>query len=169
MVESVREATIERLFESAIDIELAAADIYKRLSELFSHEPELHVFWRGLFDDEVRHATTLRNVLGTLTPEQLLLPPDTEMWNSVVRIQRMFGKDLVGPIDTLDAAYELAHDLEFSEVNAIFKFLAGEFVPSEERRRFVHSEIVQHLQKLSDFNDKFGNKDWRKGIKIRLS
>ncbi|MDI6809132.1 MAG: hypothetical protein QME66_09155 [Candidatus Eisenbacteria bacterium] len=169
MMESVREATVERLFESAIEIEYAAADIYKKLSVLFSHEPRVHAFWRGLFDDEVRHATTLQDVLGSLTPEQLLLPPDMEMWNNIVRIQRMFRKDLVGPIDNLDAAYELAHDLEFSEVNAIFKFLAGEFVPSEERKRFVHSEIVQHLQKLTHFGENFGEKGWRKEISVRPS
>ena len=169
MVESVREATIEKLFESAIEIELAAGDVYKRLSELFSHEPKVRAFWQGLFDDEVRHAATLKDVLGSLMPEQLLSPPDVEMWNNVTRIQAMLSKDLLASIDTLDAAYGLAHDLEFSEVNAIFKFLAGEFVPSEERKKFVHSEIVQHLQKLSHFDEKFGEKAWRRGIKIKGS
>jgi hypothetical protein len=79
------------------------------------------------------------------------------------------NKDLIGPIETLDDAYELAHGLEFSEVNTIFAFLAGEYVPSEHRKEFVRVEITRHLEKLTHFGENFGEKDWRIGIKVRTS
>ena len=167
MMELGSKETIGELFDRAIEIEHEAASIYTEFSRLFSHVPGLSAFWKGLVDDEMLHARTLEDVRKSLTPEQLLSPPDKEMWENVARIQRMLSKDLVGSIGSLDDAYELAHDLEFSEVNAIFKFLAAEFVPSQERNKFVISEIVQHQKKLSDFSRNFGDRDWRKGITIQ--
>lgn len=114
----------------------------------------------------MQHANTLQDVRQSLTSEQLLSPCDKEMWEKVVRIQRVLSVDLTASIKSLNDAYELAHELELSEVNVIFKLLATEFVPSEERKQFVVSEITQHQQKLVDFSRNFGDRDWRKGISI---
>jgi len=166
MIEAGSKYTIEAIFERAIKIEYKAADIYGEFTQLFSHIPEISAFWQGLTEDEMQHANTLQDVRKSLTSEQLLSTCDKEMSEEVARIQRMLSEDLTASIKNLDDAYELAHKLEFSEVNAIFKFLATEFVPSEEREQFVVSEITQHQQKLIDFNRNFGDRDWRKGISI---
>ncbi len=155
------------LFELAIEIEYKAAHIYERLSKLFSHVQGLSDFWDELVKDEKRHATTLQDVKKLLTPQQLLTHSDKKMWDNIASIQRLLSKDLVGAIKTLDDAYELAHELEFSEVNAIFKFLAAGFIPSDERKKHVVSEIKQHQQKLLDFSRNFGDRNWRKGINIQ--
>ena len=128
---------------------------------------DLSDFWDELVKDEKRHATTLQDVKKLLTLEQLLTSSDKKMWDDVASIQRLLNKDLVGAIKTLDDAYELAHELEFSEVNAVFKFLAAELIPSEERKKFVVTEIKQHQQKLLDFSRNFGDRNWRKGINIQ--
>jgi rubrerythrin len=167
MIQASCEETIELLFENAIEIEKKAAHIYERLSKLFSHVPGLYDFWGALVEDEKRHATTLQDVQKLLTPEQLLAHPDKKIWDDMASIQRLLSKDLIGAINTLDDAYELAHELEFSEVNAIFQFLAAEFVPSAERKKQVISEITQHQQKLLDFSRNFGDRNWRKGINIQ--
>jgi hypothetical protein len=167
MMQSGPEETIEHLFEYMIEIEYKAAHFYETLSKLFSHVPGLTVFWQGLVEDEIRHATVLQEIGKLLTPEKHLSRSDKKIWDDVARIQRKLSKDLIGAINTLDDAYELAHDLEFSEVNAVFIFLAAECVPSDERKRFVRHEIEQHQKKLLDFSHKFGGRDWRKGIDIQ--
>ena len=85
----------------------------------------------------------------------------------VIATQRMLNHDLTASINNLDEAYELAHELESSEVNAIFKFLTIEFVSNAEREQFIVSQIDQHQQKLIDFSSDFGSKAWRKGISTK--
>jgi len=167
MMQSGCEETIEHLFDYSIEIEYKAAHIYEAFSKLFSHVPGLTVFWLGLFEDEIRHATILQEIRKILAPEKLLSRIDKKIWDDVVGIQRKLSKDLISAINTLDDAYELAHDLEFSEVNGVFQFLAGECVPPDKRKQFVRSEIQKHLKKLLDFSRNFGGKDWRKGIDIQ--
>jgi hypothetical protein len=129
--------------------------------------PGLPTFWQGLHDDEIQHAITLQNVRKSLTPEQLLSHSPKEMWATAMIIQQMFSKDLLGSINTLNDAYELAHELEFFEVNAIFKFLASELIPYDKQAEFIDSALKQHQQKLLDFSRNFGDREWRKGIKIQ--
>lgn len=164
MIELSSKDTIEAIFECAIEIEYKAADIYKEFSQLFSHIPEISAFWQGLIEDEKQHADMLQDVRNSLTSEQLLSPCDKELLERVARIQRMLSKITIESINNLNDAYELAHELEFSEVNTIFKLLATEFVLSKERKQFVISEITEHQQKLVDFNRSFGDREWRKGI-----
>lgn len=166
MIESGSKDTIEAIFERAVEIEYKAAGIYRDFSQVFSHIPEVSAFWRGLSEDEMQHANMLQDVRKSLTVEQLLSPCDKEISEKVARVQRMLSEDLAASIKNLDDAHELAHELESSEVNAIFEFLTIEFVPSEEQTRFVVSVITQHLLKLVDFSRNFGDRDWRKEISI---
>jgi len=167
MRELNHEKTIDELFKRAIKIERKAGDIYKELSNLFSHIPEVSALWKGLAEDETLHMNTLQDIHKSLTQEQLSSPSDEQIWENVVKIQYLLDKDLLGQIKNLDDAYELAHELEFSEVNAIFKFLTIDLVPSEERKEFVMSEIKQHQQKLLDFDHNFGDRTWRRQINIQ--
>ena len=168
MIESGSRETIEAIFERAIEIEHKAATIYTEFSQLFSHMPKITVFWQGMTEDEKRHMAALQDVRKSLTNEQLQSPCDKNISEKVAEIHRLLSKDLTASINNLDDAYELANELEFSEVNAIFKFLAAEFVPSEQRIQLVASEIKQHQQKLLDFFENFGDRNWRKEISIRL-
>jgi rubrerythrin len=158
---------LEEIFRRAVEIERAAAGIYTRFSQLFSHLPEISAFWLGLAEDEMQHANTLRDVCELLTSEQLASPCDIEISERVAAAQRMVREDSPASVKNLDDAYEVAHELEFSEVNAVFKLLATAFVPSEERRQFVVEQITQHQQKLVDFGRGFGDRGSRKAIAIR--
>ena len=161
--------TIGRLFEHAIAIEYKAAGVYEKFSRIFSHVADLHDFWQRMRNDEVGHATRLKAIHQSLSLEQLGQIADKKMWNSVMRTRQMFGTASVGTIETLDDAYELAHEMEYSEVNAIYKFLATEFVTAVDQEAFVYSQITQHQQKLSDFNQRFGDRESRKKIKARIT
>jgi rubrerythrin len=166
MIESSSEERLEVIFDRAIEIENKAANIYREFSQLFSHIPEISVFWKRLTKDEKQHADILQDVRRSLSREQLLSPCDKEISEKVPGIQRFLSKDLTASIKNLDDAYELAHELEYSEVNDIFQFLAAEFAQYETRKQFVVSEITRHQQKLMDFGRNFGDRNRRREISI---
>jgi rubrerythrin len=157
--------TIERLIEAAIAIECQAAGIYQTFSEQFTQVPGLSAFWQSLNKDEIEHAAILKDTRSLLTPEQLSTQPGDKMWEDITVIRRMMDQDPAAAVRTLDDAYELAHELESSETNAIFRFLAAECVPSGIRKELIHSVLERHLNKLTDFSQTFGDREWRRGIK----
>jgi rubrerythrin len=167
MINLKTENTIDRLFVLAIEVEYKTAGIYERFSKLFQHVPGLSAFWKELHDDEIQHATTLQNVRKSLTPEQLLVHPAIEIWESVMNVRQIVNKDVFGSINSLNDAYELAHELEFFEANTIFNFLTSKFIPSGKPEKFDYLAIVKHQQKLMDFSHSFGNREWRKDIKVQ--
>lgn len=166
MIESGSKYTIEEIFERAIVFEYKAEGIFKEFSILFSHIPEISSFWQEMAEDEIEHADILQNIRKSLTSQQLLSPCDVEMSMKIDMTQRMLNEVSIASIKNLDDAYELAHDLEFSEVNTIFKLMTSEFIHSQERKQYIVSEITKHQQKLVDFTRNFGDRNWRKGINI---
>src|SRR3989339_880817 len=62
---------IAGFFEQALEIEQKSADIYAKLSKLFSHVPEVSDFWDELAKDEKQHRDTLKEIYDSLTNEQL--------------------------------------------------------------------------------------------------
>ncbi len=169
MINTKTENTIERLFELAIELEYQTADIYKKFAKLFSHVPGLPAFWQGLHDDEIQHVVTLQNIRKSLKPEQLLVCTPTEIWDSVIRNQRIIRKDPLDSITTLNDAYELAHELESFEVNTIFSFLALNIIPPGMPEDNNYLKILKHQQKLMDFCRFFGDRKWRKEIKVQCA
>ena len=167
MIESGSRETIEAIFDRAIEIEYKAANIYTGFSQLFSHMPEIMAFWKGMAEDEKRQMAELQEIRKSLTNEQLLLPCDKKITEKVAEINRLLSNEVNVSIKNLDDAYELSNELEFSEVNAIFKFLSAEFVPSGRRIQLVASELKHHQNKLMEFFNNFGDRNWRKGISIR--
>ena len=165
MVGSSSESTIGKVFENAIEIEKTAGHIYERFTNLFSGIPEVADFWKGLTKDESDHAKWLLEIKESLSEEQLLSTPDYELILKAETVKSLLNKNLTREIDNLDAAYEMAHDIESSEVNNLFKLLSGKYVSSEDRKKFLFSEINEHQQKLLDFPEKYKDRILRKEIK----
>ena len=46
---------IAGFFEQALEIEQKSADIYAKLSKLFSHVPEVSAFWNEFAKEEKQH------------------------------------------------------------------------------------------------------------------
>ena len=164
MDESNSTQTIDSLFKRAIEIERKASVIYLEFANMFSHIPEITTFWIDLHGDELQHMQALTNIHNTLQQEQLSSISDEKILNSLRKAENELNKDLISPIKNLDDAYELAHDLENSEINGIFKFLTNSFIPFEEHSDFVIANIQHHQQKLIDFNHTMGDRAWRKQI-----
>ncbi len=160
------EQTIDLLLENAIEVEYKAAHFYGTLSKLFLQVPGLSTFWQSMKADELEHANMLHEARKMMSPEQLLQDPGRKIWKDMANVQLLLSKDLLAEINTLEDAYQLSYNLEFSEINTIFQFLAVESIPSERLKALIHSMIDGHLKKISDFTRTFGDSDWRKSIAV---
>ena len=167
MAETGSNKTIEKLFEIAISIEYEAANLYEKFSKLFSHVPDIAEFWDGMQEYEIQHASILQNIRNALSLGELLTHATHEMWQDIHKTQHFFSTQLVRPINTLEDAYQLAHAIEFSELNGIFQFLASDLMPYDKQKEFIIANILKHQQKIIDFSRNYGDGEWRKEIEIQ--
>jgi rubrerythrin len=149
------EKTIQALFELAINWETQARDLYANFANLFNHEPKVSAFWLQLSKDESGHIDVLKNILEKTPTEKLLMAVDNEQWNSVTRVEGLIKEASTRKVLTLDDAYELAHQLEMSEVNTLFKILVNDYLPNEERHKFILSDVKEHIDKLMKFGKEY--------------
>ncbi|MFQ5963501.1 MAG: ferritin family protein [Candidatus Scalinduaceae bacterium] len=167
MNESHYEHMVADIIERSIEIECKAGELYAKLSMLFSHFPEISTLWDKLAKDEILHMKTLQDIYDSMTREQLLSHIDKQMWKNIVKIQNLMNTNLAGSIKNLDDAYELAHQIEFSEINEIFKSLVTINVLPEEQEQLVLSNVMRHQNDLSNFGRKYENRTLRKRISIQ--
>jgi rubrerythrin len=161
MTGTEQQPTLEVLFESAIRIEELASIVYRDLAELFAHHPHSLALWRSLAADEELHARVLARVLAAAPVEKRTSPAPAETWATVAEVLQRLDQDPVGTVTNLQDAYELAHEFEHSEVNAIFEFLSIDLLPGAIEAEFVRTHIAQHQQKLADFRQSYQGEDWR--------
>ncbi|MFH1981181.1 MAG: hypothetical protein ABIL58_05015 [Pseudomonadota bacterium] len=160
-------ATTEALFEMAIGIERKAAAFYVEMAAAFRHVPDVSAFWHRLYSEELEHESILKGVYDRLPRQELSQPPDPMVAERVSDAIRLIEAFDLEQVHTLDDAYELAHDLEFSEVNAVFKLLAMAGVPPEAHSRFVVEHIERHQNRLLEFGREHGGRPWRRSIQVR--
>jgi hypothetical protein len=160
--------TTAQLFDLAIDIERKAAALYAEMEAKFKHVALVADFWRRMHNDEIEHEAILTDARDRLPAEVLAQQPGVGFAVQVADARRWIDRIAVDHITTLDDAYELAHELEFSEVNAIFKVLAMAVVPAETQRRFVVDHIERHQSSLLEFGRDY-DRDRRRRIQIRRS
>ena len=157
--------TIERLIETAIDVELQIASLYEAFSDMFPQVPGLAAFWNSMKRDEMEHVTILEETRGLLTSEKLSAEAPSKTWDDIFGVQSMLKQNQLETIHTLDDAYELAHEIESSEANAILELLSFEAFARAKRRQLVHLIIDHHLEKLTDFSRSFGDRESRKRVR----
>ncbi len=158
------EESTAALFSLAVTAECKGRDFYAELWRRFEDVPAVAEFWKELRDDEVEHAQTLEGVCDSLAPEQLSEPVDRAMLTRLRTTVGLLSEARRQSIRTLDDAYELAHEFENSEINAVFVFLTNRFVGSTTRKTFYVSEIEHHQGKLVHFTERFGGPEWRRSI-----
>jgi rubrerythrin len=158
--------TLAQFFDEAIAFEIQAAEIYTGLSRMFLHSPDIMAVWDKMHNDEIFHAGELRKLKTELTYEQLSAPIGEAMWEKVVSVRQLLSGELLSSINDLSDAYELANQLESSELNAIFQFFL-ETMPSKERRRLLLSKITEHTGRLYDLGRRFRGKTSMKQISAR--
>jgi rubrerythrin len=160
------EKTIQVLFELAINWETQARDLYADFANLFSHEPMVSAFWIQLSKDESGHIDVLKDILNTISTEKRLMEVGKEQWTSVARVEGLIKEASTRKVLTLDDAYELAHQLEMSEVNTLFKILANDYLPDEEGHKFILSDVKEHIVRLMKFGKEYTQSQKRR-INVR--
>jgi rubrerythrin len=147
--------TLEMLLELAINWETQAHDLFLDFANLFSHEPKVNEFWIQLSKDESMHIGVLTDILNNIPTEKRLMEVGTEQWNSVTQVEELIKEASTKKVLTLDDAYELAQQLETSEVNALFKMLVIDYLPDEEVHKIIVSEVREHIEKLMRFGKEY--------------
>lgn len=115
--------------------------------------------------DERAHIRVLTKMRSSVPAERLLAPARPDVIKKAKEVLAVAVAARVACVENLDDAYELAHDLENSELNVVFEFLVKEFAPAEQARKFALSGIQRHLRRLSDFRVRQGNRAQRRTIR----
>jgi hypothetical protein len=157
--------TIQLLFDLAINWETQARDLYANYANLFNHEPKISAFWIQLSKDESMHIGVLKDILNKIPTEKRLIEVGNEQWNSITRVEELIKEASTRKVLTLDDAYELAHQLEMSEVNTLFKMLSNDYLIDEEGRKFILSNVDEHIERLMRFGKEY-TESQRRRIKV---
>ncbi len=162
--------TILDLFVLAIAAEKAAMNFYKGLARSFSHLPEAAHFWEDLSRDEALHMQELIEIRNTLSENQLGETADPWLVEKAQNeLKRFTEKFDLKAVVTLDDAYDIAYELEYSEVNEVFQALVNRYVSSDTRTSFVLSHIREHVSKLEDFSKRIADAETRRTILAQWS
>ena len=166
MSEVSPEKSFDEIFQSAIEIEKVAGKIYRIFTDLFSDFNKIADFWKGMNKDEIGHANWLLEVKESVSEEELSSYADYELILKVHSIKRLLDECLKKEIENLDEAYELANEIESSEINNLFRLLTNKFISSEDKKRIISSEVNEHQLKIMDFPKNFGDKIFRREITV---
>lgn len=158
--------TMEWLFERAMAWESVARDLYARMARWFPQEPRVSRFWEELSADESQHMDFLQETRDGLSRDQLAALLRQKELEIAQQVEAVLGRIRSEELVTLDDAYELAHDLENSEINLVFRMLAVESLADRGRQDFLLTQINRHLERLQRFSREFKVRH-RKLIPIR--
>lgn len=155
MSDSNTELVLGKIFEHAIETKRKVGQIYQKFAELFSHIPEVENFWRKMNMNQITHADWLEETKESLSEEEILSLPEVELVLKTHSIRNLFDKHSEKEIGTLHDAYEIAHELELSEVNELFRVLSSQYISSEEKKNLVLDTIEEHKQQIIDLAKRF--------------
>ncbi len=164
MMQSDGARTIGDIFDLAIEIEMKAGRLYEALAGMFAHEPAVAAFWNAMKDDEVGHAEILRKALAELPSGRISSAADRGMWVKLIDVKYRIDRCSPDDFKTLEDAYEIAHELEYSEVNGIFNLLASGLTSPDVKVELIDSNIARHQNKLLEFSHTFGGRAWRQTV-----
>ncbi len=155
---------VSDLFEFAIGIELSSGELYSVLTKKFAHVEGVASVFEALAKDEGKHAAELVKIRNSLAEPQLQEVVAREYALKIKYLGQFTSLIKAAAVRNLDDAYELAHDLENSEVNRVFQMLATKYVPAERRKQFVASEFSQHTARLREISKQFSDRTSRRSV-----
>jgi Rubrerythrin len=150
------EGTLGWLIDKAIAWENMARDLYATLPEAFASQPAIGRFWQQMSDDESEHAKILKRIRAAMPPGRLSEPVEQEERERVRSIDWLWSRVGAQEMVTLDDVYELAHELESSEINTVFRFVALGYYDEAERRNALVGLLDRHVNGLEDFGRTYG-------------
>jgi len=115
-------------------------------------------------DDEQEHANILNQIQKNLSMDILLAPADHLILYKARANMKFTVDSMLSSVQNLDDAYELAHDLEFSEADAVFCLLATHFIDQQDKKNFILAQINEHQYRIEHSPEIFRTKSWRSSI-----
>jgi len=158
--------TVAELFELAIAAERAAQELYLGLAARFGHHQDVADFWRMYAGAEDGHARWLERIREKSPPGQLSELADPSVLEDARKFLRFSAQGALNGIRNLEDAYQLANDLENSEINVVFEFMITNFTSDEQARSFLRSQLRDHIAMLmTRFPTRFSHPAGRRSIK----
>src|SRR5512139_3151607 len=142
--------SVRILFEYAIAAEHYARELYSEFARLFATESRVAAFWQRYAAEEMGHARWLEQVLKKLPPETCDAPADFEKLEAARHVIKAPLANALAKVETLDDAYQLAHEMESSEMNTIFEFLLFTFADDPQSTQFARDQLHEHVARLSE-------------------
>lgn len=132
----------------AIAAEEAAEQMYCILAERFEPYAPVAQFWATMAEEEATHARILRRIMEGLAPETLAEPVPFDIQAGVLAVANNNFVEEARAIGDLEAAYQLAHEAEHSEINTMFEFLVSTFPKDPRVGDFTRKQLQTHVNKL---------------------
>ncbi|HDQ74153.1 MAG TPA: hypothetical protein ENN19_18975 [Chloroflexi bacterium] len=162
------EKTVNDLFDMAISAERAAKRLYEGLMAKFDHHPEVAAFWSRYAIEEESHALWLERMRDALPEERLAKPADPLILQEAIKALEFSVERALQDLTNLEEAYQLVNELENAETNAIFEFLIEHFSEDDETRKFLRSQLRDHIRKLMiDLPIQFKGAATRQAIRVK--
>ena len=160
-------ATIKSLLGVAVQLEVAARRFYEGLAERFASYPEIAEFWRVMAAEEACHENRLTEWRASLSAERLSQPAEARMLQMGQELLGASVDELLADVRNLDDAYETAHDLESSEINAIFRFFIKEFSQDPRVVAVLLQDLDEHAERLmTQFPVRYAMRAARAGVPV---
>ena len=161
--------SIQTLFGYAIAAENYAEAFYLQFERMFAADPAVAAFWQRYAAEERGHVRWLEGVLVKLPEETRTAPADVEMLETARRLTAAPLDEVLAGIETLEDAYQLAHELESSEVNTIFEFLLATFASDTEAAQYARQQLSDHVARLSDeFPERYSGVSSRRSFRAAI-
>jgi Rubrerythrin len=157
------------LFQCAIQLEKTAEFFYRRLGELFADYPDVVQFWNRFADEEHEHAVFLEEAREAVADDRLSLPVDESMLQRTKGHIDIRSRVNLESINDLEDAYQLALDLENSEINLIFEFMITNFSTRALKRshKFLRKQLSEHIAELEQgFPIQYRSRVARQSVKV---
>lgn len=143
--------TLAELIDQAIVWEADLRDLYAGLSEAFPAYPSINEFWKHMAIEESSHGTLLRHARASIPDAQLSHRLGDNENQLVAAAREALAEASEIPLRTLDDAYEIAHTLESSEINIIFRLLLMAPISGEDMGTLLAAQFEEHIEKLNSF------------------
>jgi rubrerythrin len=142
----IGQATLADLLAVAIQLEAGAQRFYEGLARMFAHCPDVAEFWRRFAADETLHEKQLIDFRASMSVKRLSEPADAQLLEAGRKVLSVTLEERLSELQNLDDAWQMAHDLEVSETNTIFRFFMAEF--SRDKR--IVAAMMQHLDEHAE-------------------
>jgi rubrerythrin len=136
-----------KVYDGFIGLEERSAELYLELSVRFFDNPELSWFWVEMAMEEKQHAGMLQHCREAgIFAEDL---PDTGQIRRLNTLFQQLEARLAQPKLTLDDAFEMAVELESSEINDVYSRLTAPIEgPAHVLRKKIELSEAGHIDKL---------------------